>query len=735
MNAYDLTVTFDSDWAIGSGSARHASIDRLVRRDTDGLPFLPGKTLRGMLREANGCAARALDDGVSGPGAAWTQLHRHLFGSAGRDGILSVPSAHLPPAARRALTADPALAAATTLVRASTALDESGRARHGSLRLEERARQGASLSCALSVDAPDGWLHEQGWAIDLLLHATARLVTRIGGKRRRGAGRCTVVIDTAAPALDIASVAAYRFSAPHTDRPHMATTTETSASAEDTGTTDWRRYWVTVTTRDPVMINDRTLGNTASGRAYIPGTMLLALLTQRLGNPVRSAVQAGKLIVTDATPFGSDGTRGLATPRSLTVPKVAAEKQITVIDSLRDDPPAGIHYVPVAGYLDTSDTVSVLTQLPGTIAQTHVDVTGGNGPFTFDALQPGACVRAELWTRRPLAVSALAGPARLGGSRRTEYGGVDIDVVADATHKDPARDVPAGQTLTVWFTSDLLLPLADPTTETIRQALQDALGTELTVRGAALSFLRRDPWHAGWGLAQPSHAIAAAGSVLAVTVASAVTGPKLDAIEHHGLGVRTAEGYGRLLFNPAILTSATSQPLLYTEATRPSLSTSATTEKPDDEFVAAVRAAAARRAIDEACTVLAADDTTRATIVPSWPGDSPAGDLRRVLQQLTTADGHRAAITWIDRIGESRSRTQRWRDWDHLSRWLTDPATFVAAGSPGYAAYTRIRELLDQDRPDESWQLRILQRSVLAALAVTRAQRVSNASDQTEVDA
>ncbi|MEI6421132.1 MAG: RAMP superfamily CRISPR-associated protein, partial [Lentisphaerota bacterium] len=45
-------VEFYSDWHCGSGLSSGSDIDSLVIKDEDGLPFVPGKTLKGLLREA-----------------------------------------------------------------------------------------------------------------------------------------------------------------------------------------------------------------------------------------------------------------------------------------------------------------------------------------------------------------------------------------------------------------------------------------------------------------------------------------------------------------------------------------------------------------------------------------------------------------------------------------------------------------------------------------------------------
>lgn len=48
----DYKIEFHSYWHCGSGLAAGADADALVVKDKDGLPFVPGKTIKGLLREA-----------------------------------------------------------------------------------------------------------------------------------------------------------------------------------------------------------------------------------------------------------------------------------------------------------------------------------------------------------------------------------------------------------------------------------------------------------------------------------------------------------------------------------------------------------------------------------------------------------------------------------------------------------------------------------------------------------
>jgi CRISPR/Cas system CMR subunit Cmr4 (Cas7 group RAMP superfamily) len=48
----EYQIEFFSEWHCGSGLAAGADVDALVVKDKDDLPFVPGKTIKGLIREA-----------------------------------------------------------------------------------------------------------------------------------------------------------------------------------------------------------------------------------------------------------------------------------------------------------------------------------------------------------------------------------------------------------------------------------------------------------------------------------------------------------------------------------------------------------------------------------------------------------------------------------------------------------------------------------------------------------
>lgn len=52
MENIKYKIEFFSEWHCGSGLAAGADVDALVIKDRKGLPFVPGKTMKGLLRES-----------------------------------------------------------------------------------------------------------------------------------------------------------------------------------------------------------------------------------------------------------------------------------------------------------------------------------------------------------------------------------------------------------------------------------------------------------------------------------------------------------------------------------------------------------------------------------------------------------------------------------------------------------------------------------------------------------
>ncbi|MBQ7691824.1 MAG: CRISPR-associated protein [Muribaculaceae bacterium] len=184
------TITFHNEWHCGSGLAAGADVDALVVKDHDGLPFVPGKTIKGLVREA-------LQDIYACEGKAPEPL-THLLGiendnpdDQGADdkwqtggmkqGCAFFTNATLPTTETDAIKQH---SVAHLLYRSisSTAIDTDGVADDHSLRKTQ-----VTVPCTLEgeiLNVPEALAADTCRAL--------RYIKRMGQNRSRGYGRCDI---------------------------------------------------------------------------------------------------------------------------------------------------------------------------------------------------------------------------------------------------------------------------------------------------------------------------------------------------------------------------------------------------------------------------------------------------------------------------------------------------------------------------------------------------------------
>lgn len=189
-----LTVSITSYWHAGTGRGTGLHVDALTHTDRFGLPCLPGRTLKGMLRDA---VQRAEHWGHLATGT-----EQDLFGSRNTDsnrlesqaGKLSVSDAVLPENLRAWLGRPEQAQLREGLFRtlSTTAVArETGVAEDKSLRSIQVAvplELSASLTLAAGMD-PE--------RLSALIHALP-LIQAVGASRSRGFGRCGIRLAQAA---------------------------------------------------------------------------------------------------------------------------------------------------------------------------------------------------------------------------------------------------------------------------------------------------------------------------------------------------------------------------------------------------------------------------------------------------------------------------------------------------------------------------------------------------------
>lgn len=178
-----------SFWQVGTGEGLLGGADSRAARDCDGLPYIPGRQVKGLCRDA---VLRTETFGKITAG-----MSDALFGSRAAAGgpLLSDPSAgclrfgsaRLPKSDRNALRGQSALIAELFQIRRSTAISDQGTALAGTLRSDEIVIP-LTLEAPVSPleGAPESWRDELETALPLL--------NGIGSGRSRGLGRVIVTL-------------------------------------------------------------------------------------------------------------------------------------------------------------------------------------------------------------------------------------------------------------------------------------------------------------------------------------------------------------------------------------------------------------------------------------------------------------------------------------------------------------------------------------------------------------
>ena len=201
MAKYTLEIELLSDATFARGDGVAGLIDTEIQYDVKtGLPYLSGKTLKGLLVEECANLLYAL-----GNPEQWVTIAHKLFGRPGStledDGILHIASAQFPKELQNAVryaieqekswSADDVLESLTSIRRQTSVDTATDAPQKGSLRSARVLLRGVKLSAELSFSTPP--TQDQL----ALLAACASTVRRGGEGRNRGRGRLHVALKPA----------------------------------------------------------------------------------------------------------------------------------------------------------------------------------------------------------------------------------------------------------------------------------------------------------------------------------------------------------------------------------------------------------------------------------------------------------------------------------------------------------------------------------------------------------
>lgn len=570
-----FTLDFDSDWHLGSGSGRSGSVDASVVRDRNGLPYVPGTSMRGVLRHAAETIALGLDGGKPDSWCEWVEW---LFGSqpslsrtdaphSPTSGALRVGAARLSPDAA-AFLMRAHLSDAIVSIRPGVQIDtETGTARPDFLRMLEVAPADTRL---IGTIRPVTDIPQTGLA---LLVAAASMVRAIGAKRRRGLGRCRLHLD----GFQLEDAVAVLREDASTRPPASAVTarlrsierhgSDPSANADSQGQVDgypvmWR---LRIVAEDPIVIADRVVGNAVRLADRIPASMLIPMIQRGLpARPLWPYLTGGSLSVGDGRLAQPDGDDALAPPiRSLSESKVIDQNGSRRLINRLSEPTTPGRHLPTHAGLRSVGRQLLVAQPERTVRMHNViddsqqrPTEDVGGLFSYDSYDAGTTWVAEVITSDPKLddlIGGAVGRHSIGRATRAGYGTVRVELIDTTrfTRVDSDEQVDA---FDVVLTSDFLglddSLRSDPTPTSFASYLSHAVGKPLSVAGVVAATSRREGWNRRWVRPRPTLSALAAGSVVQFSVGEPIARSALDRLGTLGVGERCAEGFGRFTVDP-----------------------------------------------------------------------------------------------------------------------------------------------------------------------------------------
>jgi CRISPR-associated protein Csx10 len=728
---FKIVIAMDSDWHIGSGTGRRGDIDRLVKRDRNDLPYLPAKTITGIWRDACELLATGLDEGAKN--GYFSQLVDYLFGDqpalakgviakSPREAALSIRAAHFPEALSNALKDKPILKEAISFIKVGVSIDDHGCAIEDHLRFEEVVRGGITLTSDCHLNLPeDDELQKLCFAF---LLASTKFFEKIGGKRRRGNGQCSVKVESVPINEWITWLGEYlssnQISLPEIPKLNIQKNEPKSGKRQEGTENSWQTIRLQIEAISPIVISQRTVGNVVETLDYISGTHLLRMVRRQivkhnstLATSIDSAIAHNDIVVTNAT-IAINDHQGYPTPFILSSEKIGggiakgAKIYNRFVDTLPDNTQTKGER---GGYLNCAITNNTLAypsyQKVDITAATHNIVDDAEqrpnqntgGVYTYQAIAAGTVFQAEVRLRNHIVIGIaqtrenwqkiLGGETAIGQSKKDDYGRVNIEVLA--VNADLATSTTANKeskNLKVWLLSDVLLrdDRLRPTTDFsyLQRELETKLDIKLTQHIEKLGIARShriDSWQVLWQKPRPSLVGISAGSCINFEVsAGELDLDKLAEIERSGLGERRAEGYGQVSFNHPLLSQSPPNPP-ESQRTNSDLDNSSdspliSAADPLYSYARIIEYAAWQKAIQQ--KVLAKAEERKSLLYIGIKKDKPTmsqlGALRSVLSRLHGFDKRDEAILWLANVKANKNRKEKWLDQSlvKIEKYLTE---------------------------------------------------------------
>ena len=590
---FNIMLTMTSDWHIGSGVGRQGSVDSLVLRDPDDLPYAPSSTVAAMWRDAAEQLAYGLNQ-AAGKKGNWDHLVTALFGSQPAieysrqtpiPSRLSLGHLRFSEALREAFVgpARTSLREALTFVKPGVRIDpRSGTAMSDMLRFQEVCRAGAILTAQATIDKTGIDSNEMDTLVAFAF-ASLRLLERIGGGRRRGLGCCEVQVSDVEGTKICSSDKALNFLKERTCKlapvvPPLTHKSMYQVSFSDRDESDFVDIQLFIEARSPLLIMDQRLGNVTTCLDHIPGTMVLPIVHRALCDAGVDADQVTQWITSDslsvAPAYAVIGKeRGLPIPMRWHWEKEEATQRTRCVKNAplqaeKDDATQMQH--PRGGEVVANSMTRSISHLVRTHNTVSDDEQKPNeevgGVYTYEAICAGEKLASVVRLPKDLGDDKICkfqekvtGTARIGAVTGRGYGDVWLEageaIQVNTTLTDCKEAV-------LWLISDFCLPMSlgseKPLSlqDQIAAALEKTMDCKVKVTQSWMRTRRHDSWHRQWGLPRPSLTLVRAGSVVFIKRIDGgeLTDEQLQRLERFGAGERIAEGFGQIRVNASEVT-------------------------------------------------------------------------------------------------------------------------------------------------------------------------------------
>lgn len=515
-------IEFYSNWHCGSGLAAGADVDALVIKDRKGLPYVPGRTIKGLLRDAASELGYSENDIIS------------VFGIAGeranQTGCATFSNAELSDHEANKINKGQ-LAPYLYQTFASTAIDDEGIAKDHSLRKIETV-----VPCTL-YGTIEGISDNEPMIVNAM-----KFIKRIGTGRNRGYGRC-------------------KFSPIVNDG-------QSSTDRKEETIMNRMKFKCTLLSDIILSQSSSSEGNQKS-LDFIPGNNFLGIVASKLYKDESSEslliFHSGKVRFGDAHP-SLGNVRGLKVPAAMYYPKLKKPSEELYIHHCIEDQAVlkdlQLKQCREGFYVFTDNIGKPIDTHKGFTIKSAYDSANRRSKdgqlFGYEYLSKGLILYFEVESDldngiNKQIVDALKGERRLGHSKTAEFGRVKIEIAEDYQEPVSSKEpITIGKEKYVAVYADSRLIFLNNNGEPTYQPKASDLNIEdgeIVWAKSQIRTFQYAPWNGKRQSYDTDRCGIEKGSVFVVKLNEGAKFPS----ESQYVGCYKNEGFGKVIFNPEFL--------------------------------------------------------------------------------------------------------------------------------------------------------------------------------------